>query len=83
MREGPYIGRRDDLGVCARVWMAGERLGGDRGVRLREGVDGPDSGDRGVRLREGEDARGKAEAEQASLLGKKGRWENGWAEEAC
>ena len=42
--EGPYIGRRDDLGVRARVWKAGERLGGDRGVRLREGEDGPDSG---------------------------------------
>ena len=28
----------------ARVWKAGERLGGDRGVRLREGEDGPDSG---------------------------------------
>ena len=44
MREGPYIGRRDDLGMRARVWKAGERLGGDRGVRLREGEDGPDSG---------------------------------------
>ena len=46
MREGPYIGRRDDLGVRARVWKAGERLGGDRGVQLREGEDGPDSGAR-------------------------------------
>jgi len=46
-RGGPravFKGRRSALGVRARVWKAGERLGGDRGVQLREGEDGPDSG---------------------------------------
>ena len=48
-RGGPravFKGRRSALGVRARVWKAGERLGGDRGVLLCEGEDVPDSGAR-------------------------------------